>query len=80
VILAGIVDFDTLARVSVAAFIAGVGVTAVFSFAIHGAVRFIDSRRDGRPLEAAVYAGLTTLSLLGSVAALVLGFIVMTTK
>ncbi|MEA2143546.1 MAG: hypothetical protein QOI64_1976 [Solirubrobacteraceae bacterium] len=79
-ILAQVVDFDTLGRVAVASFIAGVGVTAIFSLAIHGAVKFVDSRRDGRPLEAAVYAGLTTLSLLGSVAALVLGFIVMTTK
>jgi hypothetical protein len=79
-ILAEIVDFDTLGRVALVSFIAGVGVTSVFSLAIHGAVRFIDSRRDGRAVEAAVFAGLTTLSLLGSVAALVLGFIVMTTK
>ncbi|MEA2444288.1 MAG: hypothetical protein QOJ12_1580 [Thermoleophilales bacterium] len=78
--LAQVVDFNTLGRVALASFIAGVGVTAVFSLAIHGAVRFVDSRRDGRPLEAFVYAGLTTLSLLGSLAALVLGFVVMTTK
>jgi hypothetical protein len=78
VIFAEIVDFNTLGRVALAAFIAGVGVTAVFSLAIHGAVRLIDSRRDGRPLEAALYGTLTTLALLGSVAALVLGFVVMT--
>jgi hypothetical protein len=78
VILAEVVDLDTLGRVAVASFIAGVGVTAVFSLAIHGAVRFIDSRRDGRPLEAAVYGTLTTVSLLGSVAAIVLGVIVLT--
>jgi hypothetical protein len=78
VIFAEIVDFETLGRVALASFIAGVGVTAVFSLAIHGAVRFIDSRRDGRPLEAALYGTLTTISLLGSVAALVLGLVVMT--
>ena len=77
-ILAEVVDLDTLGRVAIASFIAGVGVTAVFSLAIHGAVRFIDSRRDGRPLEAAVYGTLTTVSLLGSVAAIVLGVIVLT--
>jgi predicted RND superfamily exporter protein len=78
--LAQVVDFNTLGRVAIASFIAGVGVTAVFSLAIHGAVRFIDSRRDGRPFEAALYGTLTTLSLLASAAALVLGFVVMTRK
>jgi predicted RND superfamily exporter protein len=78
--LAEIVDVNTLARVGVAALIAGVGVTIVFSLAIHGAVRFVDSRRDGRPLEAWAYGALLTLSLLASAGALVLGFVVMTTK
>jgi predicted RND superfamily exporter protein len=78
VILAEVVDFETLGRVALASFIAGVGVTAVFSLAIHGAVRFIDSRRDGRPLDATLYGTLTTVALLGSVAAVALGFVVLT--
>jgi putative flippase GtrA len=80
VILAQIVDVKTLATVAGAALVVGVGVTTIFSFAIHGAVRFIDSRRDGRPLEAVFYAALLTVSLLASAGALVLGFVVMTKK
>jgi hypothetical protein len=78
VILAAVVDVDRLARVTAASLVAGVGVTIVFSLAIHGAVRFVDSRRAGRALESFVYGSLTTLALLASVAALVLGFVVMT--
>jgi hypothetical protein len=78
VIFAEIVDVETLGRVALASLIAGVGVTAVFSLAIHGAVRFIDARRDARQVEAALYGTLTTIALLGSVAALVLGFVVLT--
>ena len=77
-IFAEIVDVETLGRVALASLIAGVGVTAVFSLAIHRAVRFIDARRDARQVEAALYGTLTTIALLGSVAALVLGFVVLT--
>jgi hypothetical protein len=76
--MAVVVHFGDLGKVVVAALVAGVGVTTIFSIAIHGAVRFVDSRRDGRPLEAAWYATVMTLALIASAGVLVLGIFVMT--
>jgi uncharacterized membrane protein len=79
-IFAEIVHTDTLLKVVWASLVTGVGVTSVFSLAIFGAVRFVDSRRDGRVLEAWVYGVLLTVSLLASAGAVLLGVVVMTTK
>lgn len=75
--IAVIVDIEDLGRVVVASLAAGVGVTVIFALAIHGAVRFVDTRRDGRPLESAFYGAMTTICLLACLASLVLGLIVM---
>jgi hypothetical protein len=75
--MGAIVDWNALGNVVAASLIAGVGVTLAFSLAIHGAVRFVDNRRDGRPLEAAVHGVLMTVALLASGGALVLGIVVM---
>ena len=75
--IAVIVDIEDLGKVVVASLVAGVGVTTVFALAIHGAVRFVDARRDGRPLESWGYGALTALSLLVCLIAVVLGIIVM---
>jgi hypothetical protein len=72
-----IVDIEDLGKVVAASLVAGVGVTVVFSLAIHGAVRLVDSRRDGRPLEAFVYGTLMTIALIVCVAALGTGIFVM---
>jgi hypothetical protein len=76
-VIAVIVDIEDLGKVVVASLVAGVGVTTTFALAIHGAVRFVDTRRDGRPLEAWGYATLTTVCLLACLTAVVLGIIVM---
>ena len=75
--MGAIVEWGELGKVVVASLIAGVGVTTVFSLSLHGAVRFVDARRDGRPLESWGYGALTAVSLLVCVVALVLGIIVM---
>ena len=59
--LATVVDWNALLKTVVAAFIAGVGVTLVFSVAIFGAARFADMNRDGRPVAAAAFVGLSVL-------------------
>jgi hypothetical protein len=79
-VLATIVDTEALWQTVVAAFIAGVGTTLVFSLAILGAARFGEASRDGRSLEAAGYAVLGALGLMATVAAIVVGVFVMTTK
>jgi hypothetical protein len=60
--------------------VAGVGIAAAFSLAIVGATRFSDFRRDGRTLEAGMFAVLLTLGLGVSVAGVVFGIVVMTSK
>ena len=79
-ILAEIVDVESLLKVVGASLAAGVGVTVAFSLAIVGATRMIDMRRDRRPVEAGGYAALMVVALLASAAAVTFGVIVMTTK
>jgi hypothetical protein len=78
--LAEIVDWGTLGQVAGYALLAGVGLSIAFSFAILGATRCVDKSRDGRPLEAGFYAVVMTVGLLATLGALVLGFVVMTSK
>jgi hypothetical protein len=79
-VLATIVDWHTLGEVALASVLAGVGVTMAFSFAIVGATRMVDMRRDGRGIEAGAYAALMILGLLATGAAVAFGVIVMTKK
>jgi len=79
-VIATIVDTTALWQTIVAAFVAGVGTTLVFSLAILGVARFAEASREGRPLESALFAGLALLGLLATAAAVVFGVIVMTTK
>ena len=78
--IATIVDTTALWQTIVAAFAAGVGTTIVFSLAILGATRFSEATRDGHGLHAAFFGALTVFGLLATVAAIVFGVIVMTTK
>jgi hypothetical protein len=78
--MATIVEGKELIETVIASLVAGVGVTAVFSVAIWGGVRFVDLSRDGRRLAAGVAAALGGLALATTVAAVVFGIVVMTTK
>lgn len=78
--LATIVDTSALLKSVVAAVVAGLGVTIVFSFAIWGAARFGEATRAERPLVAGGAAALTVVSLAVTCAAIVLGIVVMTSK
>jgi hypothetical protein len=79
-ILAEIVDVESLLKVVGASFVAAVGVSVAFSLAIVGATRMVENRRDSRGIEAGAYAALMIIGLLVSAAAVVFGVIVMTTK
>jgi hypothetical protein len=79
-VVATIVDTKALWETVVAAFVAGVGTTFVFSLAIFGIARFAELSREGRTLESALFAGLAALSLLATGAAIVIGVIVMSAK
>ena len=78
--LATIVDTSALWQTIVAAFVAGVGTTLVFSLAILGVARLAEANRQARSVQSAVFAALALLGLLATAAAIVFGVIVMTTK
>jgi hypothetical protein len=78
--LATLVEGKELLETVVASIVAGIGVTFVFSVAIWGVARFADLSRNERPLAAAAAALAAGLALLATVAIVVLGIIVMTSK
>jgi hypothetical protein len=78
--LATIVDTQALLKTIAASFVAGVGVTLIFSVAILGASRFADMNRDGRPAAAIAFGALAVVALLAAGAAVTIGIIVMTRK
>jgi hypothetical protein len=78
--LATVVDWSALGRVVLYSFTIAVGVTVTTSLAILGAIRFADMRKAERVIEAGAYAVLTAVTAAASMAAVVLGIIVMTQK
>jgi hypothetical protein len=78
--LATIVDTQALLKTIASAFVAGVGVTLIFSVAILGASRFADLGRDGRQAAAIAFGILGLIALLAAGAAVTVGIIVMTQK
>ena len=78
--LATVVDTKALWQTVAAAFVAGVGTTIVFSLAILGAARFSEASREGKGGHAIAFGALAILGLLATIAAVVVGVIVMTTK
>ena len=79
-VLATIVDTKALWETVVAAFVAGVGVTTIFSIVILGFARSAEATRTGRSAEALVFALVAAAGLLATAAAIVIAVIVMTTK
>ena len=78
--LATIVDTEALLKTVVAAFIAGVELTLIFSLAILGASRFVDLSRDGRSAGAIAFGALTVVALVAVLVVVAVGIIVMTRK
>jgi len=78
--VAVVVETKELLQTVIASLIAGVGVTVVFSIAIWGVARFADLSRNERPFAAGVAAGLVGLALLITLAAVVFGIVIMSSK
>jgi hypothetical protein len=77
---APIVDWGTLGKVVLYSLGAGAGVALCFSVAVVGATRFVEARRAGSPMPAAVYGTMATVGLLATTAAVVVGIVVMASK
>ncbi len=78
--VATLVQTGDLVKTVIASLVAGVGVTLVFSVAIWGGARFADLSRGGRPLAAGAAAALGGLALASTLAAVVIGIVVMMSK
>ena len=78
--LATIVDSKALWESVVAAFVAGVGFTAIFCVVIYGTARFADLNRTGRSAAAVAYGILAVVALVAFVASVVIGIVVMMSK
>ncbi len=79
-LLATIVDTKALWETVVAAFVAGVGVTTIFSIVILGFARAADATRSGRSAEAVFFGAIAVAGMLAMMAIIVVAVIVMTTK
>lgn len=75
-----IVDWDALLEIVVVSLVGGVGLTAVFSIAVAGAISFVDFRRDGRPVEAGVFALVALVAVAACLAAVGYGIATMVSR
>lgn len=75
--IAAIVDWGALLEVVVVSLVGGVGLTALFSFAVAGAISFVDFRREGRPVEAGAFAALALVAIAACLVGVVYGIGVM---
>lgn len=78
--MAVIVHTKELGQTVIASLVAGVGVTVVFSIAIWGAVRFVDLNRERRPVAAGAAAVAGVVALAVTLATVIVGIVVMTSK
>lgn len=76
-VAAEIVDWGALLKVIVVSLVGGVGLTAVFSLAVAGAIAFVDFRREGRPLEAVAFAVVAMAAVVACLAAIAYGLTLM---
>jgi hypothetical protein len=77
--LATVVDWQKLLEVVWTAALAGIGVTTIFSLAVFGMARSIDTRAD-RPGASAFYAVVGLAGFAVSLAAMVWGLLLITSK
>jgi cation transporter-like permease len=78
--MAVLVETKQLLETVIASLVAGVGITVVFSVAIWGVARFADLNRNERPLAAGAAAAMAGLAVLVTLAAVVFGIGVMSSK
>jgi hypothetical protein len=74
------VEVSVLLKVAEAALVAGMGITIAFSLVIWGSVRASDHARDGHGAIAVLHGCLAAVSLAASVAAIVYGLEILTSK
>jgi NCAIR mutase (PurE)-related protein len=78
--LGSVIDFDALWQTIWTAAAAGIGVIFVYSIAVLGAGRSLDMRGERRGAAAAIYVLLALVGGAGTLAAIVWGIVLITSK
>jgi predicted RND superfamily exporter protein len=79
--LAGkVVEWDKIGQLAYSALGVALAVAVAFSFAVAGATRFVEGRRDGATVRATMWAAIAALGFAVCLAAIVLGVVALTTK
>jgi hypothetical protein len=78
--LGTVVDTEALLKTVAVALVAGVGLTITFALMLRSFIGFIEMRAEERPLLAYALAAVASVALLGFVALIVLGMIVMASE
>jgi hypothetical protein len=78
--IGAIVDGGDLIHVVWVSLASGLGVTAAYAVAIVGGSRAVELRRDGRAVEAAIFAIVGIAALAAVLAAIVFGIVALTEK
>jgi hypothetical protein len=76
-VIAAVVDWGGLLEVIWVSLLAGIGVTVAFAFAILGATRAVEMRRDGSVVAAGGYYALMVAGLLVVTGAVVFALVLM---
>ena len=71
------VDWDALLTAVWASIVAGIGATTAFGIAILGGTRAVELRRDGRPVEAAVFGTIGALGAAVVIGAITFGLVIL---
>jgi hypothetical protein len=74
------VDWDALLTVVWSSLLAGIGVTAAYGLVILGGNRALELGRQGRGVEATIYAVVGAVGLVTVIAAIVFGIVVLSHK
>jgi len=79
-VIGAIVETKELLETVFFASVSGIGMTLIFSLAIYGSTRYADLSRDQRPVAATAAAALAIFAFLASLALVVIGIVVMSSK
>ncbi len=78
--MAAIVEWGTIGKVVLYSLVAGVGISVIFGLGVSSAAGLMDAMRARRGTAAIGWGVLAGLCIAGSLGAVVLGIVVMTTK
>jgi hypothetical protein len=77
---ASILDAQTLGKVVLYSLVAGIGVTVVFALGVSSAAGLVEAVRERRTVAAGLWGAGAAICLAASLAAIVLGVVVMASK